>query len=315
VGVVVLLALLSAASFAASHVVSKRGLEGTSITAGFMVIVACAWAFVAIPTLLRSPASISTRSTALFAISGLFAPAIARAAALAGVHALGPSVAVPIQQGLRPLLVLPAAAILLGEEFGPLRVGGAVAIVAGGVVLSRQPAGTDEVPVEPAMAGEAWLGMGDSVQTQVRRRRASRGFRPGVFYPLAAAVAYSVADLLVKTGLDADSEPAVGATLSIGSGLLMWVLAHLLPAVRRRFRLGRDAGWLALSGALMGTAILLLFNALDRADVSLVAPIVATQPLFVFLFSTLILRHLERLERSTLMGGVIVVIGAVLISV
>jgi formamidase len=49
--------------------------------------------------------------------------------------------------------------------------------------------------------------------------------------------------------------------------------------------------------------ILFLFHALDRADVSLVAPVIATQPLFVFLLSALLLGQLERRERSTIVGG------------
>jgi drug/metabolite transporter, DME family len=313
----VILALLSAASFAASHVVSKRGLQGTSITAGFMVIVTCAWAVVSIPVFLDPPASVPPGSIALFAISGFFAPAIARAAALAGVHTLGPSITVPIQQGLRPLLVLPAAAILLGEGFGLVRIIGVMAIVAGGWVLSRQPGGgTSDVPVDPTTDEGVNGSAGRSVRARVRRRATSisRGFRPGVIYPVAAAVAYSTSDLLVKSGLDRASVPAFGAVVSIGSGLLVWSIAHALPSVRRRFHVGREFGWLILSGGLMGAAILLLFNALDRGDVSLVAPVVATQPLFVFLFSTLILRHVERLDRSTLMAGVIVVIGTILVS-
>jgi uncharacterized membrane protein len=136
-----------------------------------------------------------------------------------------------------------------------------------------------------------------------------------VIYPVIAAFAYSTADLIVKSGLDSISQPAFGATLAIGSGLAAWTMAHAVPAVRRRFRLGRDAWWMALSGLLMGVAILLLFNALDRGDVSLVAPIVTTQPLFVFLFSTLILRHLERIDRSTVLAGIIVVVGTILVSV
>jgi uncharacterized membrane protein len=64
----------------------------------------------------------------------------------------------------------------------------------------------------------------------------------------------------------------------------------------------------------MGSAILFLFHALDRADVSLVAPLVATQPLFVLLLSALILRHLERRERSTVLASLVVVGGTILVS-
>ncbi|MGH2680353.1 MAG: EamA family transporter [Actinomycetota bacterium] len=313
----VVFALLASASFAASHVVSKRGLQGTSVTAGLMVIVGCAWVVVSIPVLINPPGTVSAKSLALFAISGLFAPAVSRAAALAGVHALGPSISVPIQQGLRPLIVLPAAALLLGEAFGLLRGVGVALIVTGGWVLSRQPGGgTADVPIDHSLEEVEGPAGPSSMRTRVRQRTAaiSRGFRPGIVYPVAAAFAYATSDLLVKSGLDSASEPAFGAMLSIGVGLLVWSIAHALPSIRRRFRLGREAGWLVLSGALMGTAILLLFNALDRGDVSLVAPVVATQPLLVFLFSALILRHLERRERSMIVASAIVVVGTILVS-
>lgn len=65
----------------------------------------------------------------------------------------------------------------------------------------------------------------------------------------------------------------------------------------------------------MGTAILLLFHALARGDVSLVAPVVGTQPLFVMVFSAILLRHLERRERSTLVAATIVVLGTILVPI
>jgi drug/metabolite transporter (DMT)-like permease len=316
VNVEVLLALLAAASFAASHVVSKRGLQGASVSAGFMVIVGCAWVVVSLPALIDPP-SVPGRSIVLFAVSGLFAPAISRAAALAGVHALGPSISVPIQQGLRPLIVVPAAALVLGEVFGPLRWVGVAAIVAGGWFLSRDPERGAPRP-EANVLAQAHAGLPMEAPDRPRRGglagSISLGFRPGIVYPVAAAIGYATSDLFVKRGLDEAPDPAYGAMVSIGTGFLIWAVAHALPSVRRRFRIGRGAWWLALSGLLMGTAILLLFNAFERGDVSLVAPVVATQPLFVFLLSALLLRHLERRELSTLLAGGVVVVGTILVS-
>jgi uncharacterized membrane protein len=65
----------------------------------------------------------------------------------------------------------------------------------------------------------------------------------------------------------------------------------------------------------MGAAILLLFHALARGDVSLVSPVIGTQPLFVMVLSAMILRHLERRDRSTILAASIVVIGTILVSV
>jgi drug/metabolite transporter (DMT)-like permease len=282
-----------------------------------LIIVASAWVFVTIPLLADPPDSVSMNAVALFAVSGLFAPAIARSAALAGVKALGPSVSVPIQQGLRPVIVLPLAALALGETFGPLRVLGVLAIVAGGWTLSRERgvAASDGALDALVMETDS-TASGSSTRTDVRKgaTAVTRGYRRGVVYPVVAAFAYSTSDLLVKSGLDGSSETSYGPPVSIGTGLLLWAIAHLLPSVRRRFEVGRDVGWLVLSGALMGSAILFLFHALDRADVSLVAPLVATQPLFVLLLSALILRHLERRERSTVLASLVVVGGTILVS-
>jgi drug/metabolite transporter (DMT)-like permease len=310
----IVLALSSALCFAGSHVVSKRGLRGTSVTAGFMVIVGSAWVVVMIPLVLAPPESLSAGSVALFAVSGVFAPAVSRAAALAGVHVLGPSIAVPIQQGLRPLIVVPAAVVLLGEAFGITRVLGVTAIVAGGWILSRDP---DAAAAAVAPDDGRAVGTEGSVATAVtqRARPITRGFRRGIVFPIAAAIGYATSDLLVKAGLGGASDPVYAAPVSIGTGFLLWTLAHVLPSVRRRFRLGRDVGWLVASGVLMGTAILLLFQALARGDVSLVSPVVGTQPLFVMVLSALLLRHLERRERSTILAVSLVVAGTVLVSV
>jgi bacterial/archaeal transporter family protein len=183
-------------------------------------------------------------------------------------------------------------------------------------VLSRQPVGRGDEPV--TTVAEMEMAVADNpVRTRLRPKTmaGSRGFRPGVVFPVAAAVAYATSDLLVKGGLDSAAEPAFGAAVSTGAALFVWLLAHAFPTMRRRFRVGPATRWLALSGVLTGTAILLLFNALKRGDVSVVTPVVASQPLFVFLFSTLILRHLEQLDGATLLGGICVVVGTVAVSI
>jgi uncharacterized membrane protein len=212
------------------------------------------------------------------------------------------------------LIVVPAAVVILGETIGLSRVIGLAAIVAGGWMLSREPDRVGDVP-----AG-AVLSDGRQVEgpapTEIARPKpaASRGFRRGIAFPIVAAIGYATSDLLVKVGLGADSDPVYAAPVSIGIGFLVWTIAHAFPSVRSRFQLSGGAGWLVLSGALMGAAILLLFHALARGDVSLVAPVIGTQPLFVMVMSAMFLRHLEQREGSTILAATIVVIGTVLVS-
>jgi uncharacterized membrane protein len=206
---------------------------------------------------------------------------------------------------------VPAAVIILNETVGWTRVLGLAAIVAGGWSLSREPEAAD-TPTAPSDPPDPVGGVATAVQA--RPRSTAWGFRPGIAFPVAAAIGYATADLLVKVGLDEGSDPAYAAPVSIGVGFLVWVLAHAFPQVRRRFRLGGDVGWLVLAGAFMGIAILLLFHALARGDVSLVAPVIGTQPLFVLLFSAILLRHLERRDRRTVAAASMVVVGTILVA-
>lgn len=78
--------------------------------------------------------------------------------------------------------------------------------------------------------------------------------------------------------------------------------------------MGPGAWWFVLGGALTATAIVALFRALREADVSLVSPIVAAQPLIILLLSTVVLRGIERLNRRIVLGSVTTVIGLVLVA-
>jgi uncharacterized membrane protein len=87
-----------------------------------------------------------------------------------------------------------------------------------------------------------------------------------------------------------------------------------LPSVRERISTGRGAGWFVVGGALASTAILVQFHALDRGNVSLVSPIVAAQPLFVFFLSAVLLRGIERVSAPVVIGGLATVVGVVLVA-
>jgi uncharacterized membrane protein len=65
---------------------------------------------------------------------------------------------------------------------------------------------------------------------------------------------------------------------------------------------------------LIGFAILGVYHALRRGEVSLVTPINATQPLIVLLFSAVLLRDLERIRPIAVLWAVAIVLGAVLVT-
>lgn len=296
----ILLAICSALCFGASHVTAKRGLHDTSVFAGLLIQLGAAFVVVLAALLLDPPVSLSIPAVAVFAGAGLISPGTARAAALAGVDRLGPSVAVPIQQGTRPILTVALAASLLGETIGVIQLLGVAAIAVGGWRLSRAPAAAELV----------------TVGGMARERSRSRAFRPGVIFPLITAACYAATDVTVKVSLGRFPSPTAGAAIGIGAALVVWVIvARTLPSVRASLRFGPDARWFLASGSFIGAAILLMFHALQGAPASVVGPIIATQTMFVFFLSTLLLRQLERLTLETVLSGTAVVAGTVLVSI
>jgi DME family drug/metabolite transporter len=300
-------ALSSALWFAASHVASKRGLQDTSVTAGSLLILGSSLMVLTTAVLLDPPSAVPSRFIPIFAALGLLVPALSRLATLKTVDALGPSVGIPIQNGLRPLLAVMGAAALLGESVGPWRGLGIAGIVAGGWALSRRPR-----EARPASElGAAALPATDRAVTTGLRST----FRSGLVFPILAALAYATSDVVMRKVLRDVPEPAFAALIATGTGLTVWVLAATaVPRVRARVRVGRRAWWLVLAGGFVGAAVLSTYNALQRGDVSLVSPISSTQPLMVFILSTLFLRDLERLTLRTIVSGLVIVAGTILVA-
>lgn len=298
-------ALLAALCFAGSQVTVRRGLVHSSIITGVLISLSTALVVLGLAVLIDPPDEVNAAGVGLFVIGGLAAPGVSRWAATTGVHRLGPSVAVPITQGARPLLAVGGALLLLGETLTTQKLLGLILIVIGGTQLSRSREdarslglGSIEGPVEPPSRTQRLLRV-----------------RPGIVFPLLAGLAYAASDLVVKEALNRLGHPRFGAMIGMGSALLVWTVATLVaPPLRRQLRMGSDFGWLVVSGVLAGLALINLFTALDVGDVTVVSPITASQPLAVFLFSWILLRKFERLTPAIVLSGCSIVAGTIIIS-
>jgi DME family drug/metabolite transporter len=299
-------ALLAAICFAGSQVSVRRGLVQTPIISGVLISLFTALVVIGLSVAIDPPDQFDALGIGLFALAGLAAPGVSRWAATTGVHRLGPSIAVPITQGTRPLLAVAGALLFLGEAMTLQKLVGLLAIVAGGWELSRSR--------KDARSLQLGSLEGSVVEEASLTQRLFR-LRPGIAFPLLAGLSYAASDLVVKEALSHQEKPRFGAMVGMASALLIWsIFAFSTPPLRRQLHVGNDFWWLILSGMLAGLAIISLFTALNLGDVTVVSPITASQPLAVFVFSRLLLRDLERLHASTVLAGCSIVVGTIVIS-
>lgn len=133
---------------------------------------------------------------------------------------------------------------------------------------------------------------------------------------LSAGVCYGAWSIIASTSMrDYDIPPLLFAAIAFCFGTIMFgpVLAYDGPRAYRRSK--RSLGWFALSGVGSGAAIVALSFALEKGDVTVVAPIVSISPLITLVLVRIFLEHMERISRTLVLGALMVLAGAVMVVV
>ncbi|MFC7166725.1 DMT family transporter [Halospeciosus flavus] len=283
---VYLLALLPAVLWGLSPVFSKRGMAagGSALQASLVVVVVDSLLFWAALVALQGVdlfANLTLPAVATFAVAGVVGTSLGRLATFVGVHRVGASVN---SAGIstRPLFATLLAVGWLGETVSPGMVLGIVVLIVGLVVL--------------ALAKGGDIG----------------GWRPrDLLFPLAAAFAFGLGNVLRKFGLDTYDATVLeavalnetAALVALGAFLVARRGTDVLAAPRETY------GYFAVSGTLTAFALASLFAALELGRVAVVDPLAATAPLFTTLFSAVFLRDLEVVTRGVVAGALLVVVG------
>jgi drug/metabolite transporter (DMT)-like permease len=226
-----------------------------------------------------------TTAVGVFLLVGLFYPAAVTLLAFAANRRLGPTVAGTIGS-TTPLFAVVGAAAFLGEALGARELIATAAVVAGTMALSKSDGSRNTVG--GAARGALWL-------------------------PWSAAMLRALAQVLAKGGLALWPNPFTAALIGYTvSAAVVWTAGALRPggAVPRFHR--RGAGWFVVTGLLNGAMVLSIYCALATGPVHIVAPIVATYPVFTLALSTVLLRQ-ERLSRRLVLGVVLTVAGIVVL--
>jgi drug/metabolite transporter (DMT)-like permease len=269
---VVLLALASAALFGAMTIAIRVGLRGVGDAGGAAlatVLVATVVAVVAAG--LRH----DVHGVWPFLLAGLLAPGASQILFTLGVREIGAS-RTSVAAGAAPLVAVAIAIVFLGEPVRAPLLLGALAIVAGGVVLAAE------------------------------RDRPGHLRTRGLFFAAGAAVLFATRDNVVRA-LHAHATPETAAAATLVAGTL------LIAAFTRRSPTRSELERMAPAGLLFGLSYVFLFEAYWRGRVTVVSPLVATESLWGVVLAALLIRHTEGVGRKLAVGALLVVAGSALI--
>lgn len=272
-----ILAMLAALCFGAGMISARIGLRHVDARTGAAISIPTATLlFVIAAPFTVELSAFSLVAALIFALVGLFYPALVTLLTFRANEELGPTVTSAIS-GTAPLFAMLAAALLLGEQIPPQAAIAALGVAAGVALLSWRPG-------------------------------AAQGRLPAraLFWPVAGAIVRGVAQTGAKAGLLLWGNPFAAGVI----GYLVSSTAVLgAERLRRggRKTVGRDGLlWFVATGTINGGAMVLMYSALAVAPVSTVAPVIAAYPLVTALAGAAFLRG-EKISVQVVCGTVITV--------
>lgn len=279
----VVFACLAGMFFGALNITMRRGLARVQdVDAGSVVIASVALVLIAATTVAAGAADFDARELWPFLLIGLAVPGASQLAVVHAVRAAGASRA-GILFGMAPLASALIAIVAFGEPVRAPLVAGTLLVVAGGVAL-------------------AW-----------ERVRPLEYRAYGAVIAVGVAVLFGIRDNVARAaGEDIDATPLAQSTaIMLGAAVLL--AANL---ARQRGAIARTRIALlpfAASGVLTALAQATLFEALDRARVTVVAPLAGTGVLWTVVFAALFLGRSELVGRRLVLVALFVVAGGALV--
>ncbi len=137
----------------------------------------------------------------------------------------------------------------------------------------------------------------------------------GTAFGIGAALAYGVSSVLIREGINNLAPPLVGATVSLLSGTLVFLIIRARDLGANLAQNRQSVGFFLLAGLAASFGIVASFFALSLTPVVTVSPLQSTSPLFAMLLSYLFLRRLERITPRLISGSVLVIFGVILIAI
>jgi len=277
-----LLALASAFLFALSIQIQNLGLGHAEPRSGALINIATtAVVYWLLAPFYLETAYWLTSSAALFAVVGLFRPALSANLAVAGVKMLGPT----LTSGLAataPIFAAIFAVLMLGEVLTwPLALG-TIGVVGGIAISAFRPGGVTR-------AWPLWA----------------------LTLPLGAAFFRAAAHPIVMIGMKDLPSPLFAGLVGYTVSLAVAFLAFRVQG-RRMDKFTWGYGWFAVAGVLNAISVFSLTTALKFGQLLSVAPIVSCSPVFTIVMGYLIFKR-ETITWRTVLTVFLVVSGVVVV--
>ncbi len=278
-----LLALSSALLSALATILIRAGLQRYHPFTGFWInlVVGTVGLWLAV-ALTGGPGHPSAISLAFFVAAGLIGTAAGRLLRFFSIELVGASISAALIN-LSPLVSTAVAIVVLGEQVTLPILLGTVIIVLGSVLLS---AGGRSIGVRPAQ----------------------------LVLPLLSAACFGVVAVLRKIGLGG-AGAIVGSAANVTTALVAFTVFLLASGQGGAMACrGRSLAYFAVAGLAENLSVFLVVVGLSMGAVSVVTPLVSTAPIFVLLLSPFFLRGIELLNARLVVGTVLIVGGAYLVT-
>jgi DME family drug/metabolite transporter len=273
-------AIVSAAAWAADSILVRKGTAFSNPSTAALISFSVNAAVLVPYIIYQYPVEKIFQSANLFfVLSGIIQPAIVRVMFYVGIVRLGVSRAGPIR-GTSPFFAVAIAFFVFRERPELIVYFGGLLTIAGTWLVSYKRVGEAQ-----------WRAI-------------------DLLFPLGAAMLASVSQNIRKAGLNTTNEPVIASTITTATSLVCLLGSLLFSGKTRSIKL--DSQSLPFYGgaavfALIGQ--LCTFIALNGGQISVVAPLINTTPLFAIAFTALFLRGEEKITPMVLIGVVLLVAG------
>jgi drug/metabolite transporter (DMT)-like permease len=283
----VVLALFAAFAYGLSTVLIREKLDMSNYFSATIIVTVIGniilWPFSLLFTNLKA---VNLQGILFFIIAGILAPGLTRLLYNKGMDVLGVSVNVSVY-ATYPMYSSILAVLLLNEILVSINWIGVICIVAGVIFIERS------------------LGKPKTGSKKILKK--------SLIFPLLAAITMTFSQLVRKYGLNIYHEPLLGVAVGYAASFLLYLLLLTFSKMQYSMRLWKDLRLFWRPGIFLSIGWILSFYALSYERVSIVTPLLQTEPLFVLLLAYL--KGIERLSLKVVLGTFLIVIGIFLISI